>query len=864
MRTGALSLAALACLIPIAARPIAAQQVTDTAAAIQQLRQQLQSGQVTPDQIRMRIQAAGLTPDDVRRRLREAGYPASLLDQYLGTGAPSGGPSLTGDQLERVLRRLSVPPLSDSALAGLDTLGLDTLGIDTTLALPAAGPPIFGRALFQRATTQFQPLEMGPVPPNYRLGPGDDLVLILTGDVQQIYTLPVTREGFVVIPNVGRVPVNGLTMDGLRDALYTYLGRAYSGVQRGPEATTHFEISLSALRRNQVYVVGDAERPGAYEVTSVSTAMQALYQAGGPSDDGSFRNIQIRRGDSVIAVLDVYQYLTRGAATGDVPLDQGDVVFIPVRGRRATIDGDVIRPGIYELKGEEGLRDLLGLAGGIEPEADLRRVQIDRILPPEERRPGVARTLIDVNVAALMDTAGAPIAVQAGDVIHVFAVPEARRNTVTIRGNVWQPGVYEFEPGMTVAELVDRAGGLKDDTYLRRAQIVRTDPQDLSKSVVPVSLGDGADGTALQEYDEVVVYSVAEFRDQRYVTISGAVQNPGAYDFREGMTIRDLIMEAGGLRDDAYVLQAEVARLTDHPDETGDLTKIYDVPMDSSYVISEWARREGAAPGGREGTDGGSNGGGGGSSPAVQGPAPDFELARYDNVFIRRRPGWELQRTVEVTGEVKFPGAYALRRKDERLADVLKRAGGLTPDAYPAGIRFFRRQEVAPDVGVLGGAPPTEASDTTDTARTTLARVNIDLPDVLADSTNPDNLTLLDGDSVYIPQFTPTVRVEGAVLFPVSVMYEPDEGLGYYVGSAGGYARDADAGRARVEYPDGSVKTVSKWLFFKSSPKPEPGARVFVPVKPPGQGTNWGNVIRGGLSVVTGFATLYLLIQRLK
>ena len=214
---------------------------------------------------------------------------------------------------------------------------VDGLLFDTTLVAALPGLPVFGRNLFERATTQFFPVTMGPVPENYQLGPGDELVIILTGDVQAIYPLPVTREGFVVIPDVGRVPVNGLTLDRLREALYGYLGRVYSGVRRGLEATTFFEVSIAALRRNQVFVIGEVERPAQYEVTSVSTALDALYQSGGPTGHGSFRNIQIRRGDRVVGVLDVYEYLTQGAATGDVPLNQGDVVFVPVRSRQVEI-----------------------------------------------------------------------------------------------------------------------------------------------------------------------------------------------------------------------------------------------------------------------------------------------------------------------------------------------------------------------------------------------------------------------------------------------------------------------------------------------------------------------------------------------
>jgi len=833
MRVSSSVLAVAALALALAPASPALAQVQDTAAAIERVRQELQAGRITPEEIRARIRAAGISDEEVRRRLRELGYSEELLDRYLDPGfAGAAAPTLSSSQLEQVLRRLSIPPVGQTGVPDSLLMLMDTA--DILLRQPEtfeAGPQVFGKSLFDRATTQFQPVTMGPVPPNYRLGPGDELVLILTGDVQALYSLPVTREGFIVIPDVGRIPVNGLTLEGLRNSLYTYLGRVYSGVMRGPEATTFFEVSISTLRRNQVFVVGEVERPSAYEVSSVATALEALYQAGGPTEVGSFRNIEIRRGDRSVAVLDVYDYLTGGAAGGDVPLDQGDVIFVPVRSRHVTISGNVVRPAIYELKGDEGLRALIELAGGIVPEADLRRVQIDRILPPEERRAGVARRIFDVSVAELLDAEGELIPLVAGDRVYVHAVTEERRNTVTVRGNVWSPGIFELTPGMRLSDLIDRAGGLKDDTYMGRVQVVRLDPEDLSTRIVSASLAADED-PELHEYDEVRVYSVADFRDRRFVTIYGQVQNPGVYEFSDDMTLRDLVILAGGLRDNAYVLEAEVARLVDRPDTTGDLTEIRTVPLDSSYVIAE--RPTGA------GSDGGNG----------QAAVPEFTLERYDNVFIRPRPGWELQRTVTLTGEVRFPGAYALQRKDERLSSVIQRAGGLTREGYAAGIRFYRSRE---------NDPGRTARPETDTlAAVERSRVNVDLPRALDSPGGADDLILQDGDSVHIPEYIPLVRVEGAVLFPVSVLYEPGAGLDYYIESAGGFARDGDKGRTRVEYANGSVKTVSKFLFFRSSPKPGPGSRVVVPVKPEGQPINWQAVT----ALVTTAVTVYAVLTR--
>jgi protein involved in polysaccharide export with SLBB domain len=617
--------------------------------------------------------------------------------------------------------------------------------------------------------------------------------------------------------------VNGLTLEQLRNALYTYLGRVYSGIRRGPEATTFFEMSIGTLRRSQVYVIGEAERPGQYEVTSVSTVLDALYRAGGPTRNGSFRNIQVQRGDETVATLDIYEYLTRGSARGDVPLQQGDVIHIPIRGRRVEIDGNVLRPGIYELKGSEGLRALIDLAGGVEPEADLRRVQIDRIVPIEQRQPGIGRSLFDVNVAALLDSEGEFVALEPGDKVYVFAVAEERRNTVTVRGGVWSPGIYAYAPGVTLGDIIDRAGGLKDDAYLSRAQILRLDPVDLTRRVVPVSLTGDLD-VELREYDEVVVYAISEFQARRTVTVHGAVEQPGSYELRDGMTIRDLVLEAGGLTDQAYVLQAEVARIRERPEQPGELTEIIQVPLDSSYIVSQAEVGTG---------DGSSNG-----APR----AAEFELERYDAVFIRTRPGFDPQRSVTITGEVVFPGTYALQSKDEDLGSLIERAGGLTADAYAAGVRFFRREH-AP------GRPKPH-----------MARLDVNLVDVLEYPSERNRVVLMDGDSIDVPQYITTVQVEGAVLYPTSVLFAPGQGLDYYIDRAGGYARDADEGRTRVEYANGAVKTVGGWLFFRSKPQPEPGARVFVPAKPLRDPSEFR--FRDLVPVLTAITTMVIIIAR--
>ena len=845
-----------------------AQQVPPRPANVsdQQLQQYLQQPGIG-DQIRQRIEDSGLTPDQVRARLRAAGYPENLVDQYMspatpGQAAPApsaeilravsilglGGFVSAGDTLG--LRRDSIFLTRDDSLL-LDSLGFrvgvdsiptrrDSLGLlrmDSLAAVRLAErlrrPRVFGLDVFRRTTTQFNPLASGPVDPEYRLGPGDQLVLILTGDVELAYQLPVTREGFIVIPQVGQLYVANLTLDQLRELLLARLGRVYSGVKRGPAATTRFQVSVAQVRVNQVFVTGEVARPGAFTISALGSVMNALYAAGGPTEHGDFRGVRVMRGGREVATLDLYDYLLAGNTRNDVRLEQGDVVFVPPVARRVGITGAVVRPALYDLAAGEDLRTLIRMSGGLLPESYTGRAQIERVLPPAERQVGGRdRVVLDVDLRDLLRPGTAPYPLEPDDRITVFSVTAAVRNRVVIKGDVWRPGVYELDQGMTMSQLIADAGGLKPDAYLERAHILRLNA-DSTRRLMPVSLEgiptEGAPATtgtdsataarrvptghpaldpALQEFDEVTVYSLTGFRPNRQIAVYGSVQRPGVFVFTDSMSLRDAVMMAGGLRDDAYLLQAEISRIPEDR-AANQLAQVIQVPLDSGYVLdaSGYLRRP-------TGTH-----------------QPDLMLQPYDNVFIRRIPGWELQRNVYVTGEVQFPGRYTLVQRDERLASLVVRAGGTTKDAYIRGAQFYRAEGRA-------------------------GRIGVDLERVLRDTTYRDNLILLAGDSLYIPQYQPVVKVEGAVNSPVAVAYVPGQGTGFYIDRAGGFARRADKGRTYVVQPNGAVTTAST--------RPEPGSRVYVPEIPANEEkTNWAQILSGVSAALTGLLTAIIVVQRL-
>ncbi|MEP7383617.1 MAG: SLBB domain-containing protein, partial [Gemmatimonadota bacterium] len=527
--------------------------------------------QTRPDlvaQLRQRIITSGMTPEQVRARLRAEGYPETLLDAYLSTGNTTAD-SIPGSEVFAAVRALGIADSTDverlqqllrtdTTRAGALRTGGQRAGDSTLADLKGAGQlEIFGLRLFSRESSLFDPNLAGPVDDNYRLGPGDQLVLILTGDVEAAYTLDVTREGFVVIPQVGQLPVANLTLGELNDVLYSRLGRAYSGVRRGAGSTTRFSVSVAKLRSNQVFVVGDVSQPGSYRISSAGTVLSALYAAGGPTERGSLRRVEVRRAGRTVDTLDVYDYLLRGDASRDVRLETGDVIFVPLHGRRISVVGEVVRPAQYELDADEDLADVIAAAGGFSPTASLLRVQIDRIAPPSARTAeGRSRLVIDVSAPSLREGTPPPFALAGGDVVHVLRIADRVRNRIRVEGSVWQPGTQGFRDGMTLSDALRGAGGLKPDVYLGRVLVSRllSDSSRIQlRAILRDTSGAVFDDIPLREDDAIQVFSISEFRPERHVAISGAVRRGGQYPYREGMTLRDLVLLAGGLEQSAYL-----------------------------------------------------------------------------------------------------------------------------------------------------------------------------------------------------------------------------------------------------------------------------------------------------------------------
>jgi polysaccharide export outer membrane protein len=779
----------------------------DQATALLQARPELVA------QLRQRLVSSGMSPEQVRARLKAEGYPANLLDAYL-TGGTGGGGNMNAADAISAMQALGIADAAE-----VDDLQALARGRAPSVA-PAVdlGAELFGLSVFRNPSSRFNPNLDGPVDAGYRLGPGDELVLILTGDVELAHTLEVTRGGFVVIPQVGQVGVANLTLGQLEDLLYTRLGQAYSGIRRGAGATTRFSVTVSRLRSNQVFVVGDVVSPGAYRISSAGTALSALYAAGGPTERGSLRRVEVRRGGKITATLDVYDYLLRGDASQDVRLQQGDVLFVPVHGARVRVDGEVVRPATYELRGTEQLADLLKAAGGLSATATAQRVLVERIVPgPARTGLGANRTTIDVALAR--DGAPPPFAMANGDVVRVPRIDDRVRNRVVVNGHVFTPGAQGYTDGLTLEEALRRAGGLKPDVYLGRVLVSRLNA-DSTRTQLRAMLRDTTGATVepfpLRPDDEITAYSRTGFRPDRYVVIAGGVQRGGRFPYREGMTLRDLVLQAGGLSELADLREAEIARrpLVGNAQLLAETVR---VPLDSGYLFAD-----------------------GRPTPAGSAEVP---LRPYDNVLVLLDPDRRNPIAVRITGEVRFPGRYTLTSRSDRVADLVKRAGGLTREG-DAGAAYFSRQlqtsrQVAGLVAQAAEVRNEQTGETRQVSADTLGleqggtriRVGVDVARALREPEARDNVFLLEGDSLHIPPQQQTVTVRGEVNAPTALVAS-GQGLGAYLKAAGGATPLGNGRNAYVIQPNGKIESRSHLFWFITlDPTPRPGATVVVPAK---------------------------------
>ena len=777
--------------------------------------------QVSEEEILRNLAQSGLSRTEMRAQLTSRGLNPSMADAYFDRleGATDNPLEQNADFLQALVQMGVFNELGPFEPSGTTDFARDSLA-RALAAIPDSVLTVFGRSVFSGATTEFDPVVTGPVDPDYALGPGDQLQLILTGDVELALLIDVTREGFIVIPDVGQIFVNGLTIGDLTDRLYARLGAVYSGVRRGADATTTFHVALGRLRSNQVFLVGDVSLPGAYQVSSAATAFNALYSAGGPGERGSMRSIEVRRGGRLAGEVDLYDYLIRGDASDDIRLEQGDRLFVPIVGPQISVDGFVRRPATYELRPGEQLRDLLVFAGGLRPEAYLRRIQIDRILPSKERTPERERLLLDVDLETMPDDEDFELL--DGDRVMVSGIGDRRDNQVVVEGYVEKPGLFELVPNMTLGDVIKRAGGLLPDAFDIVAHLIRLEESDSTYVLERVSLDAGGQpvpDVVLREMDRVVIFGRSELRTDAFVSIGGEIKNPGLFPLYVGMTAEDLLLAAGGFTERADPLRAQLVRRQSSVVLSDTVAVSHDIVFDPSLPSAFDLIFDGV---------------GWGAGPEMSEPARDVELRDGDRVFVRGLQGIRDEGDVFVFGEVLYPGPYALEQRAETVSSIIARAGGLTSTAYAEGAQLIR-----------GGLP-----------------LGLALEGGTGQRGGMVDLLLFPGDSLAIPQYDGTVRIIGAVEFQSRTRWRERMSLGDYLEQAGGVLESGDRNAAVVTYANQERQRAGKFLVFRRDPRIEPGSTISVPFKEQREG--------GGINAtqllgsVTGIATFLVLMDQLR
>lgn len=763
---------------------------------------------LTIRQLQDMVQQGGMSLEDIRRRIADEGYDPDLVGELfpevfgtVQTGAAGENASsiVPSYQLLEALESAGLLTPLDVPSAG-SRLGDEEAADARGDAADAGAFVVFGSDVFRRGVAD--PLLNVPVGRNYILGAGDRILFVLTGDIEEVHDLAVTREGMLIMPRVGEMAVSGLSLGALEDRVEQRLRTTYGDVGRDSRSRIRFSVAIGRIRNIQVQVLGAVVSPGSHFVSAAATVIDALYNAGGPTDRGSYRQVRLIRDNDVIET-DLYPYITSGG-TGSYPgLRDGDVVHVPWVGKQVVLRGEVRNPALYELRGGESLADVLDFAGGILPTGRANFAKLTRILPPDERSRLADRTFIDVPLDSVL--AGAVVyPLEAGDDIEVQRIRMQIENQVAIEGAVSWPGAYEIDPGMTLGDLFHKAGGGNPDAVLDNVLIMRQPVDLLSRTLIRHDLEADPIGPRLVDRDEIIVFSKGILRQRDSVAISGVVVQPGMYPFITEMTAGDLVLMAGGFKTNAMTREAEVVRIME---ETGTRHTVY-TPIRPSVAVT-------------------------GESEAIPlnvTTSRDVEipLLPNDHVFIRRRADHPADvAIVSLAGEFSRPGDYILETSEERLSSVIARAGGFS-DRASREIRLVRAGIV---VSVAEG-----------------------------DQELFDDPVLTDGDLITAEPEASTVRVAGAVVFPTEFVFRSGMTLDDGLSQAGGLTQTADRDGVSVSYPDGSRATAGKTLgLFRSDPPIRAGAAIWVPEKDvTDEGIDWGQVTSSILQLVSATATLII------
>ncbi|RXK81851.1 SLBB domain-containing protein [Filimonas effusa] len=675
---------------------------------------------------------------------------------------------------------------------------------------------IFGAELFSSASLSFEPNLKIATPMNYELGIDDQIQVSVYGVQETNIELTISTEGIASIPNVGQVKLLGLTIEAATERIKQAMGNtAYPTLRTG---SSKLSVNLSRIRSIKVTIIG-SNRPGNYTLSSLATVFNALYMCGGPSEFGSYREIELIRNNKPERKIDLYKFLINGDQNDNVRLRDNDVIRIPVYKKRVEIKGQVKRQGIFELLSNETFADLLQYSSGFTDTAYKAAVKVVQLTDRE-------RSVKDMDAISYLSYIP-----HSGDIFTVSKLLSRFSNRVSISGAVFRGGFFEFTEGMTIADLIRRADGLKEEAYTVRAQVIRL-KDDFTKEILSFDVrgalnNDVGQNLKLKREDEIIITSVLDLRDEYKISIQGEIRGPGEYTYADSLSLKDLVILAGGLTDAAQPKKIEIARLLKRDTLTAEderASEIFEIKNGEDLSVA----------------------------------SQNVQLRPFDIVTIRRKPGYVALQSVSVGGQVQYPGPYVMSRRSEKVSDLVRRAGGFTPEAYLAG-GYLKRYLSEMDKSLKKDKINKIQTNLKDTTNSMLIDIDkafdqipLDLDWIMSHPGGTEDLVLKPGDELYIPKFDAQVRISGSVLSPTQIPYNRQYNVKDYLSAAGGTSDYARKGKIFVLYPNGRAASTKHIFLFRSYPKVMPGAEVIVPKKRERKGLSVGETI----GITSGIASL--------
>ena len=731
--------------------------------------------------------------EDFVKKYTDAGYTLADIEQLAKSRKKS---SAEWEKLKVRINQIEAQESTSVEISEANNRIKETAELEKKAERSKQDTRIFGATLFNNSKVSFEPSQAVATPRNYVIGPNDVLHIDVFGMAEATYDLTVNKEGNIRIPNAGVTQVSGLTIENAEKTIKKNLSSLYSSINTG---RTGVNVTINNIRSIKVYIMGEVMTPGSYTLTSVSSVFNALNACGGPSANGSMRNIKVIRSGKEIAKVDLYEFLANGTMPSNTTLQDQDVIQVPTYGIRVDISGEVKREGIFEMKEGETLQNLIDYCGGFTDKAYTERISVSRNINGGKSVADVTKELFNIFTP------------QSGDVYRVGQILEKYNNRVQITGSVFRPGVYALDEKMTLKDLVKKADGLTEDAFMGSATIVRLQ-DDLTPEIISFNVKDLMDGNfniELRKEDVVTIGGKNEFEYKKQIYVMGRVLSPGAFPYYENATLRDMIFLSQGFEENADPSKIEVVRMIQDVNELKNGKKKSEV-----FLLSLDNELNGA--------DG------------------DFKLMPNDQITVRIKEGYEKLGTVQVVGEARQPGVYAITDKTEKISDIIARAGGITQYAYPKGAFLIRNStrteaEKRRDIKIIEMLNNAEEDEMKQKIRKELMErqdlVGIQLDKILErPGDEKTDLKVNSGDIIFIPLEMQTITIGGSIQVPGKEVYNTKR-LRRYVKGAGGFTSNAKKKSVYVAYPSGRIASTKHILWMKNYPKVEPGSHIYVPEK---------------------------------